>query len=75
MTITLLKSNLVSLGQQDQQMAKMLVNEPRPILQNFAAGLIRACLSSAPPIASQGSFPFTLDVLTTLAQTGKANEE
>lgn len=74
-TLTLLKCNLVNVAQQDQQMAKMVFNDPRPLLQNFAAGLIRACLSSAPPIASQGSFPYTLEVLASLVESRKANEE
>ncbi|CAL1703968.1 unnamed protein product [Somion occarium] len=74
-TVTLMRSGLVNITQEDQQLAKLLLADPRPILLNFAAGLIRECLSSDPPIASQGSFAYTLEVLTQLAQAGKANEE
>lgn len=70
-----MRSGLVNITQEDQQLAKLLLADPRPILLNFAAGLIRECLSSDPPIASQGSFAYTLEVLTQLAQAGKANEE
>ncbi|KAI0075480.1 Not1-domain-containing protein [Panus rudis PR-1116 ss-1] len=74
-TVTLLKSGLVSVAQEDQQLAKFLLNDPRPSLLNFSAGLIRECLSTDPPIASQAQFTYTLEVLAQLAQAGKANEE
>ena len=74
-TVTLLRSGLVAISQQDQQLAKFLYTDPKPSLLNFAAGLIRECLSSDPPIASQGQFSYTLEVLTQLTQAGKANDE
>ncbi|KAH8102882.1 Not1-domain-containing protein [Cristinia sonorae] len=74
-TVTLLRSGLVSIAQQDQQLAKFLYTEPKPSLMNFAAGLIRECLSSDPPIASQSQFSYTLEVLTQLAQSLKADDE
>ena len=74
-TVTLLKSNLVNISQEDQQLAKLLYTDPRPSLQNFAAGLIRECLSSDPPLATQVQFQYALDALSQLAQAGKANEE
>ncbi len=74
-TVTLLRSGLVSIVQEDQQLAKFLYTDPRPSLLNFAAGLIRECLSSDPPFVSQGQFAFTLEILTQLAQAGKANDE
>ena len=75
MTVILLRSGLVNIVQQDQQLAKSLYTDARPVLLNFAAGLIRECLSSDPPIASQSQFQYTLEVLTQLAQSGKANDE
>jgi CCR4-NOT transcription complex subunit 1 len=74
-TVVLLRSGLISVPQEDQQLAKFLYADPRPSLLSFAAGLIRACLSSDPPVASQAQFAFTLEILTQLAQGGKANEE
>ncbi|KAI0798095.1 Not1-domain-containing protein [Abortiporus biennis] len=74
-TVTLLRSGLVDILQEDQQLAKFLYTDPRPTLLNFSAGLIRECLSSNPPIASQSQFPYTLEVLNQLTQTGKSNEE
>ncbi|KAJ3553574.1 hypothetical protein NM688_g3537 [Phlebia brevispora] len=74
-TVTLLRSGLVNIIQEDQQIAKFLYADPRPTLLTFAAGLIRECLSSDPPVASQSQFVYTLDALAHLAQSGKANDE
>lgn len=74
-TVTLLRSGLVNTTLQDQQLAKNLFNDPRSSLLNFAAGLIRECLSSDPPVASQSQFTFSIEILSQLAQSGKANDE
>ncbi|KAF9001961.1 Not1-domain-containing protein [Cyathus striatus] len=74
-TITLLRSGLVNATLQDQQLAKALFNDPRPSLLNFAAGLIRECLSSDPPVTNQSQFAYSIEILGQLAQGGKANEE
>lgn len=71
-TVTLLRSGLINVTQQDQQLAKFLNADPRPSLLNFAAELIRECLSSDPPVVSQSQFGHTL---TQLSQLGKANDE
>lgn len=75
MTVTLLRSGLVNTVLQDQQLAKILFTEPRPSLLDFAASLIRECLSSDPPVASQSQFTYSIEILGQLAQSGKANEE
>ena len=74
-TVALLRSGLVTVSQEDQQLAKLLFSDPRPSLQSFAAGLIRECLAADPPLASQGQFSFSLEVLNQLAQSGKTNDE
>lgn len=74
-TVTLLRSGLVNTSLQDQQLAKSLFQDPRPTLQSFAAGLVRECLSSDPPVASQNQLTYTIEVLGQLVQAGKANEE
>lgn len=74
-TVTLLRSGLINIVQEDQQLAKFLYSDARPSLLDFAAGLVRECLSSDPPIASQTQFTYTLEVLNQLAQSGKANDE
>ncbi|RDX42663.1 Not1-domain-containing protein [Lentinus brumalis] len=74
-TVTLLRSGLVTISQEDQQLAKLLYSDPRPSLQTFAAGLIRECLAADPPLATQGQFSYSIEVLTQLAQSGKANDE
>lgn len=60
---------------QDQQMAKNLFNDPRPVLQNFAAGLIRECATAESVVASPSQFSCCIDIFAQLAQTGKATEE
>jgi len=74
-TATLLRSGLISIAQQDQQLAKFLFADAKSTLQNFAAGLIRECLTCDPPLASQSQFSFTIEVLSQIMQSGKANEE
>jgi CCR4-NOT transcription complex subunit 1 len=74
-TVTLLRSGLLDIALQDQQLAKVLFTDPRPSLLNFAAGLIRECLSSDPPVASRSQFSYTLDILAQISQTGKGNEQ
>jgi CCR4-NOT transcription complex subunit 1 len=74
-TATLLRSGLISIAQQDQQLAKFLFADAKPSLQNFATGLIRECLTCDPPLASQSQFSVTIEVLSQIMQSGKANEE
>ena len=74
-TATLLRRGLISITQQDQQLAKFLFADPKPTLQIFATGLIRECLTCDPPLASQSQFSFTVEVLSQIMQTGKANDE
>ncbi|KAJ7684728.1 Not1-domain-containing protein [Mycena polygramma] len=74
-TVTLLRSGLVNPALQDQHLAKVLFTDPRPTLLNYVAALIRECLSSDPPVASQTQFHYTIEVLNQLSQSGKANEE
>ena len=73
-TVTLLKSRLITVGDEDQQLAKLIYSSPRPNLQDFASGLLRECLTSEPPIATQQQFTLTVAALTALVQSGKANE-
>jgi CCR4-NOT transcription complex subunit 1 len=72
-TVVLLRSGLINLSLQDQQLAKLLFEDPRPTLLSFAANLIRECLSSDPPVATQGQFGYMMDV--SLAQAAKTNKE
>lgn len=74
-TVTLLRSGLVTIVQEDQQLAKQLYTDPRPSLQTFAAGLIREYLAADPPLATQGQFSYSMEILTQLAQSNKANDE
>lgn len=74
-TVTLLRSSLVSVSAEDHQLAKLLFENPRPSLQDFSAGLIRECLLSDPPVATQQQFSYTIEALTQLTQANKATEQ
>ncbi|GLB35158.1 putative not1-domain-containing protein [Lyophyllum shimeji] len=74
-TVTLLRSGLINVAPQDQQLAKTLLADPRPTLLNFTANLIRQCLSSEPPVASQSQFAYSIEILSQLSQAGRANDE
>ncbi|EPQ58539.1 Not1-domain-containing protein [Gloeophyllum trabeum ATCC 11539] len=74
-TLTLLRSGLVQVQTQDEQLAKHLHVDPKIQLQNFAARLIRECLSIDPPIGSQTQWSFTIDAMDQLSRAGEANEE
>lgn len=75
MTVTLLRSGLIPVVPQDQQLAKTLFADPRPNLLNFTVNLIRECLSSNPPVATQNQFACSIEVLNQFAQSGRANDE
>ncbi|KAF9475663.1 Not1-domain-containing protein [Pholiota conissans] len=74
-TVTLLRSGLINVTSQDQQLAKLLFEDPRPILLTFAANLVRECLSSDPPVATQNQFAYSIEIFSQLSLAGKANEE
>ena len=74
-TVTLLRSGLINVTLQDQQLAKSLLADPRPNLLNFTARLIRECLSHDPPVTSQNQFAYSLEILGQLSQAARANEE
>ena len=75
-TVTLLRHQLITPTDEDLQLAKWLYGaaNTRPNLQDFAAGLIRECLFSEPPITTQQQFHYTLDALTQLMRANKATE-
>lgn len=72
--MSILRTRLVTVPDEDQQLSKLLATSPRPALQDFAAGLIRECLVSDPPMATRLQFPLTLDALAQLIQAGRATE-
>ncbi|EDR11008.1 uncharacterized protein LACBIDRAFT_141130, partial [Laccaria bicolor S238N-H82] len=74
-TLALLKSGLINTTLQDQQLAKVLFTDPRPTLLAYTAALIRECLSSDPPVASQNQFQYSIEILSQLSQNGKGSEE
>ncbi|KAJ7074336.1 Not1-domain-containing protein [Mycena amicta] len=74
-TVTLLRSGLLSIGPLDQQLAKVLFTDPRPSLLSYVAALVRECLSNDPPVATQSQFHFSIEVMNQLARDGKANDD
>ncbi|KAJ4488321.1 Not1-domain-containing protein [Lentinula aciculospora] len=76
-TVTLLRSSLLNVGLLDQALAKTMYMGsmgPRPSFLNFISGLIRECLSSDPPVASQAQFQYCIEMLTNTVQEGKATD-
>ena len=75
-TLTLLRSGLITVTDEDLQLAKWLYasTNPRPNLQDFAAGLIRECLTHEPPIAHQSQFQYSIDALASIVKANKATE-
>lgn len=69
-----MRCQIINVADQDQQLAKSLVAEPRQAVQDFAAGLIRECLMMVPALATQADYIHSLDALTHLVQSGKATE-
>lgn len=74
-TVTLLRSSLISLSVTDQQLAKSISTDPRVNLLTYAAGLIRECLTADPPVAAQTQFAYTIDMLDQISKAGKANDD
>ncbi|KAJ3762971.1 Not1-domain-containing protein [Lentinula raphanica] len=67
-TVTLLRSSLLNVGMLDQALAKTMY-------MGSMAGLIRECLSSEPPVASQAQFQYCIEMLTNTVQEGKATDQ
>ncbi|KAF9052783.1 Not1-domain-containing protein [Panaeolus papilionaceus] len=74
-TVTLLRSGLINPSLQDRQLAKLLLEDGRQLIQNFASNVIRECLSADPPFVSQAQFMYSIDVLSQLVQENKATED
>ncbi|ORZ06742.1 CCR4-Not complex component, Not1-domain-containing protein [Lobosporangium transversale] len=68
-TVTLTKAGLVSLVDQDIQLAR-LIEIGRPGIVEYAIKLIRECVLSEQPCASRNEFINSLNVLNRLAQRG-----
>ncbi|KAJ1307774.1 hypothetical protein OPQ81_001861 [Rhizoctonia solani] len=74
-TTTLLQSRLIGLREQDQQLAKLIQRDMRPIVMEFTAKLIRECTGGEHAFATRSDFPHSLEALSRAAQTSKAPEE
>ncbi|KAF8502451.1 Not1-domain-containing protein [Gautieria morchelliformis] len=74
-TIALLRGGLIHLWQQDERLSKFIYKDPRPSLLNFAASLIRECLSADPPVASRHQFALSIEALNHSIQLGRVTEE
>ncbi|KAJ3574560.1 hypothetical protein NP233_g1693 [Leucocoprinus birnbaumii] len=74
-TVTLLRSSLINVGVTDQELAKSISTGARPSLLTYAAGLIRECLTTDPPVATQTQFAYTIDMLDQISKAGKANDD
>ncbi|KAF9430928.1 hypothetical protein BGZ94_002057 [Podila epigama] len=73
-TVTLIKAGLVSLVDQDMQLAR-LIEIGRPGVVEYTIKLIRECVLSEQPCASRNEFINSLNVLNRLAQRGGKTAE
>jgi CCR4-NOT transcription complex subunit 1 len=74
-TVTILQARLITVEQQDQSLAKLVAENPRPPLLDFAVGVIRACLTHEPPVATRVQFRYLVEILLQVSNAGKATEE
>ncbi|RUS19853.1 hypothetical protein BC937DRAFT_86816 [Endogone sp. FLAS-F59071] len=73
-TVTLIKSRLISLDKHDVQLAK-LIESGRPLVIEFTTKLIRTCVFEEPSCgATPHDFLQSLEALNRLAQRGRAPE-
>lgn len=75
MTVALLRGGLIDVWQQDERLSKFIYKDPRPILLNFAASLIRECLFTEPPLASSQQFALSVEALASSIHLGRVTEE
>jgi CCR4-NOT transcription complex subunit 1 len=73
-TVALLRSGLITVAQQDQQLARLIWKDPRPALTDFTANLIRECILSDPPVATQAQFPESIATLLRASEFGKLSD-
>ncbi|KAG0199082.1 hypothetical protein BGX28_007595 [Mortierella sp. GBA30] len=73
-TVTLIKAGLVSLVDQDIQLAR-LIEIGRPGVIDYTIKLIRECVLSEQPCASRNEFINSLNVLNRMAQRGGKSVE
>ncbi|RUS35473.1 CCR4-Not complex component, Not1-domain-containing protein [Jimgerdemannia flammicorona] len=72
-TVALIRSGLISLVDQDMQLAKLIENG-RPTVIDFTTKLVRTCVLEEPSCATRQEFINSLEALNRLAQRAKAPE-
>lgn len=69
----ILKTRLLNVAELDMQLAR-LMESGRTAVVDFAAKLIKQCITDDPPTATQNDFVNSIEVLNRLAQRGKTTE-
>ncbi|KAI9023310.1 CCR4-Not complex component, Not1-domain-containing protein [Hyaloraphidium curvatum] len=69
----ILKTRLLNVAELDMQLARLMEGGRTPVM-DFAAKLIKACITDDPPTATQNDFINSIEVLNRLAQRGKTTE-
>ncbi|KAL7754375.1 CCR4-NOT core subunit cdc39 [Sorochytrium milnesiophthora] len=72
-TVTILRANLLTIAEQDQQLARLIENG-HTAATDFAVKLIRRCILEEPPLGTISDFFNCLDILNRLVQKGSAAE-
>jgi hypothetical protein len=73
--VLLFKGRLISLQQQDTQLAKFLSQDPKASLQDYAAGLIEEAVYGPEAMSKVQDWANTMDMLVRLSSSGMATEE
>ncbi|KAJ1926927.1 CCR4-NOT core subunit cdc39 [Tieghemiomyces parasiticus] len=70
-TVALIKARLISVPEQDRQLAKLMEGGRAPVAE-FAAHLIRKCVLDPQPCGSRADFAASVDALARLSARGRA---
>lgn len=71
-TVALVRAGLISMVEQDVQLAHFVLRDLRPATINFTAAFVRECLLGEQPCATRAQLANSLEALARSAQAGKA---
>lgn len=73
-TVALVRAGLISMVEQDVQLAHFVLRDLRPAAINFTASFVRECLLSEQPCATRAQLSNSLEALARAAQVGKVSD-
>jgi len=73
-TVALVRAGLISMVEQDVQLAHFVLRDLRPAAINFTASFVRECLLGEQPCATRAQLSNSLEALARAAQVGKVSD-